>query len=222
MEIIQVDGVKDSLISRVMEFYRRRANNYKDMISMQRMLSGIVDYIIAKNDPYVLANSEILVRDTDHSYLCIYCGRGDRQFIVYETYPHHGKVEIVETIYKKFIDDIINTPEITKDIIENAVMRYCGVAGTNGGKKKESLRKHLIAAKETLEIAPDKNCWKNATLKVTDAFVNTVTFLSGTGKYKFSVNDVDGETNIVYDVSNETLVHTKDKDKACPWVCHIM
>lgn len=216
MEILQVDGINTNLVVRVMEFYRQRARCYKDMISMQRMLSGIVDYIIAKKDPYALENAEILVRDTDHSYLCIFCGRGDRQFVVYETYPHHGKVEIVETTYQKFVNDVINISEITKDTIENAVIRYCGVEGTNGGKKKQSLRKHLNAAKETIDIAPDKLCWRNATLKVTDAYVNTVTFISGDGKYKFYVDDVEGESKIVYDVSNATL--HRNHDKSCPCV----
>lgn len=220
MEIIQVDGVNSNLIGRVMEFYRHRARCYKDLISMQRKLSGIVDYIIAKKDPYILENAEILVRDTDHSYLCIFSGRGDRQFVVYETYPYHGKVEIVETVYTKFINDVISVTEITKDTIENAIIRYCGVEGTKGGKKKQSLRKHLIAAKETFDIAPDKYCWFNATLKVTDAYINTVTFISGNGKYKFSVDDVEGESKMVYDVSNDTL-RTRNS-KFCPSMCVIL
>ena len=223
MEIIQVNSIINSnLIGRILEFYRPRARNYKDMISMQRMMSGVVDYILNKNDPYVLENAEILVRDSDHSYLCVSCGHGDRQFVVYETYPHHGQVEVVETVYKKFINDVINVREINRDTLENAVIRYCGVEGTVGGKKKQSLRKYLNAAKDIIDVVPDRNYWKNAKLTVTDAYVNTLTFVSGTGKYQFAVNDVEGEPKIVYDVTNDTIVHSNDKNRNCPWKCNVM
>ena len=192
------------------------------MISMQRMMSGVVDYILNKNDPYVLENAEILVRDSDHSYLCVSCGHGDRQFVVYETYPHHGQVEVVEIVYKKFINDVINVREINRDTLENAVIRYCGVEGTVGGKKKQSLRKYLNAAKDIIDVVPDRNYWKNAKLTVTDAYVNTLTFVSGTGKYQFAVNDVEGETKMVYDVTNDTIVHSNDKNRNCPWKCNVM
>ena len=189
---------------------------------MQRMMSGVVDYILNKNDPYVLENAEILVRDSDHSYLCVSCGHGDRQFVVYETYPHHGQVEVVETVYKKFINDVINVREINRDTLENAVIRYCGVEGTVGGKKKQSLRKYLNAAKDIIDVVPDRNYWKNAKLTVTDAYVNTLTFVSGTGKYQFAVNDVEGEPKMVYDVTNDTIVHSNDKNQNCPWKCNVM
>lgn len=220
MEIIQVNSINSNLIGRILEFYRPRARNYKDMISMQRMMSGVVDYILNKNDPYVLENSEILVRDSDHSYLCVSCGHGDRQFVVYET--HHGQVEVVETVYKKFINDVINVREINRDTLENAVIRYCGVEGTAGGKKKQSLRKYLNAAKDIIDVVPDRNYWNNAKLTVTDAYVNTVTFVSGTGKYQFAVNDVEGESKMVYDVTNDTILPSNDIDRNCLWKCNVM
>lgn len=144
-------------------------------------------------------NTRMCLVDGKKSFHVI-SGTGIHQWVLY---TEDGIVDIVKSIQKQYLDEVVHTKVITKRVIGKLIVKYVGNEGSDVDARKKGLRKLFQATVDYIQTHAVPDIWENATVTVYDAEDNTFKIESGNGKHKFIVTEKNGEPTIKYAVNNK-------------------